>query len=86
MSDATRNETPRDLVPGFAKMVMEARRERQWSQRELARQANISPMCISDLEAEKRSTSLRVAMLIAQALGLKVLLSDPATVRAKKKS
>lgn len=68
----------RDLVPGFAKLVKETRIARNWSQRQLAHQAGVSPMCISDLEAENRSPSLRVASSIAAALHLTVRLAQPA--------
>ncbi len=76
----TRNATPRDLVQGFATLVIKARIEKGWSKRELARQANLSAMCISDLEAEHRSPSLRVAGLIAETLGLKIDLRDLAAL------
>lgn len=79
MPTGERNPTPRDLVPGFAKLVKETREKFQWSQRELARRADVSAMCVCDLEAEKRSPSLRIAAAIAEALGLDVKLSAPAT-------
>lgn len=71
------NHAPRDLVPGFAAIVRSAREALGWSQNELARKAEVSAMCVSDLEAENRSPSLRVAAQIARALGLKLALSDP---------
>ncbi len=84
MPSGVRNAVPRDLVPGFAKLVKSAREQRQWSQRTLAREANLSPMCVCNLEAENRSPSLRVAMQLAAALGLEVLLREPVPRPAKK--
>lgn len=73
-----RNSVPRDLVPGFAQFVKGARERRNWSQRQLARMANVSAMCVCDLEAERRSPSLRVASQIASALELDCKLAEPA--------
>lgn len=73
----TRSETPRDLVPGFARLVKRARKALKWSQRKLSAEAGVSAMCICDLEAQRRSPSLRVASRIARALNLDVKLSDP---------
>ncbi len=84
--NGVRNPTPRDLVPGFADMVRKAREAKGWSQRELSRQAEVSAMCVCDLEAEKRSPSLRVAALIAKALGLDVQLSEPVTKQKRVKA
>lgn len=63
-------------MPGFAKLVREARIAKNWSMNELARQAEVSPMCISELEAMKRSPSLRIASKIARALGLPNSIAD----------
>lgn len=68
---------PREIVPGFAALVRTTRERLQWSQRELARVANVSPMCVSDVEGEKRSPSLRVASRIAAALELTCFLAEP---------
>lgn len=65
------------MVPGFAKLVTKARVAKNWSMNELARQADVSPMCISDLENMKRSPSLRVAAQITKALGLPIMLACP---------
>lgn len=76
-----RNSTPRDLVPGFAALVKQKRTELGWTQRELSERSGISPMCISDLEAEHRSPSLRVAKAVAKALSLNVRLAEPTEVQ-----
>ncbi len=73
-----RNPVPRDLVPGFAALVTAARKARGWSQRELARQADVSAMCVCEVEGERRSPSLRTAVAIAKALEIDVALKDPA--------
>ena len=78
-----RRPQPRDLVPGFAALVKKTREERQMSQRQLAELAKVSPMCICDLEAERRSPSLRVASLVARALKLGVRLARPTGVAKK---
>lgn len=71
-----RRSNPRDLVPGFAKIITAARTARGWSQRELSRQSGLSAMCVCDFEGENRSPSLRVAVKLARALGLSVKLAD----------
>jgi ribosome-binding protein aMBF1 (putative translation factor) len=76
-----RNTTPRDLVPGFASLVKQKRTEFGWTQKELSERSGISPMCISDLEAEHRSPSLRVATAVARALALNVRLAAPTEVQ-----
>ncbi len=68
MSDG-RNESPRDLVPEFAKLVKQKREERDWSRHELARQAKISVTTVCDIEDRRRSPSFRVALRLGRALG-----------------
>lgn len=78
-----RRSQPRDLVPGFAALVKKTREERDMSQRKLAERAKVSPMCICDLEAERRSPSLRVASRVARALKLSVTLARPTGPKTK---
>jgi ribosome-binding protein aMBF1 (putative translation factor) len=73
----TSEKTSRDLVPGFAAMIMAARESLGWSQAELARQAGLGNNTVSAIEREVRAPSLRVAMLLVRALGLKVWLHEP---------
>jgi ribosome-binding protein aMBF1 (putative translation factor) len=77
--------TGRDLVPGFAAMIAEAREAAGLSRRDLAEKAGLSFNSVYSIESEKRAPSLRVAAALVVALGLKVWLDDPATpVKAKK--
>lgn len=69
--------TTRDIVPGFAALVTRAREEQGLTRQQLATAAGISPTTVGDIEAERRSPSLRVAAAIATALDLMVLLRDP---------
>lgn len=75
----TSKPTGRDLVPGFAAMVTAAREAAGWSGAELARRAGLSQNTVNAIEREVRSPSLRVAALLAEALGIRAWLHDPAT-------
>lgn len=68
--------TNRDLVPGFAAMITEAREALKLSRRELAEKCGLSFNTIYSIESEKRAPSLRVGAAIAHALGLKIKLAD----------
>jgi transcriptional regulator with XRE-family HTH domain len=68
----------RDLVPGFAKLVLRARESHGWTVLRLAQEAGVCATTASAVEREVRAPSLRVAMLLARALSIRVLLSDPA--------
>lgn len=81
-----RNSTPRDLVPGFAKLIQKRREELGWSRHELAAKAGIGMTTLCCIEHEHRSPSLRVAMQLAQALGLETMLASPATLPKSGKS
>jgi transcriptional regulator with XRE-family HTH domain len=72
-----RHRTPRDLVPGFAALVKARRDELGLTLYELARLTKLGTTSISCIENERRAPSLRVAMVLARALGLGVKLSDP---------
>lgn len=70
----TNETTGRDLVPGFAAMVIKAREAAGMTKVELAEKAGLSFNTVYAIEAEKRAPSLRVAAKLAKALGLKVWL------------
>lgn len=70
--------TGRDLVPGFAAMIRAAREARGWSLAKLADEAGVSLATLHKLEMETRAPSLRVASQVVAALGLLVMLHDPA--------
>ena len=72
--------TGRDVVPGFAKMIAAARKSAGLSKPDLAALAGVSLDTIYKVEAEERAPSLRVAMQLVQALGLKVWLDSPSAV------
>jgi ribosome-binding protein aMBF1 (putative translation factor) len=69
-------KSPRDLVPNFAKLVKKTREALGWTQSHLAATADVSPMCICDLEARRRSPSLRTAIQITRALNIGIRLVD----------
>jgi len=75
----TTEPTTRDLVPGFAAMIAQARAERGWSRKELAEKAGVAFNTVYAIESEKRAPSLRVASKLATALGLLAWLHDPAS-------
>ena len=68
--------TNRDLVPGFAAMITQAREALGWSKLELAEKCGLSYNTIYSIESEKRAPSLRVGAALAKALGLKAKLAD----------
>ena len=72
------DQTSRDLVPGFAGMISTAREGKGWTRQDLATAAGISPNTVSAIEREVRAPSLRVASALVAALGLVVMLHDPA--------
>jgi DNA-binding XRE family transcriptional regulator len=71
--------TSRDIVPGFAGLVRKLRMERDWSPYDLARIAEVGVTTVYDIEKERRSPSLMVAMKLAKALNMDVPLTAPAT-------
>jgi transcriptional regulator with XRE-family HTH domain len=75
----TNEPTGRDLIPGFAAAIAAARESRGWSKQQLAEAAGLSFNTIYSIESEKRAPSLRVASAIADALGYRAWLHDPAT-------
>jgi ribosome-binding protein aMBF1 (putative translation factor) len=70
--------TGRDVVPGFASMLRAAREARGWSAQKLADAAGVSLNTVWAIEGETRAPSLRVASALVAALGLAVMLHDPA--------
>lgn len=72
-----RNRTPRDLVPGFAQMIQIRREELGLSRQQLANETGIGMTSICCIEKEWRAPSLRVAAVLAKALGLDFPLSEP---------
>jgi DNA-binding XRE family transcriptional regulator len=84
MSDG-RNTTPRDLVPGFASLIKKRREEFEWSRHELARQAEVGMTTVCDIEDERRSPSLRVAMQLAKALKIDIRLTSSFGAPRKRK-
>ena len=77
MSDG-RNPVPRDLVDGFGPFIKEQREKLGWSRHRLAREAEIGMTTVCDIEDERRSPSLRVAMKLIRALQCDAFLSNPA--------
>ena len=74
----TEPTTGRDLVPGFAAMVTAARESAGLSQAALARKAGVGTNTVSAIEREIRAPSLRIASKLAEALGIRSYLHDPA--------
>lgn len=72
--------TSREVVPGFAGLVRQAREAAGLSPAKLGELAGVSFGTIYRIEAEERAPSLRVAMLLVRALGLKVWLDSPGEV------
>lgn len=67
----------RDIVPGFAKMIREARESRGWNQLKLATAAGLGVSSVWMIERERRAPTLRVAMALCNALGIRVWVNDP---------
>ena len=72
----TSTPTSRDLVPGFAAMVIAARTALQWSRHDLAEKSGLSYNTVYSIETEVRAPSLRVAAALSKSLGLKISLSE----------
>lgn len=70
-------KTTRDLVPGFAAMIREAREAKGWNQARLAEAAGMTQETVSAIERERRAPSLRTAARLVAALGLLVWLHEP---------
>ncbi len=73
----TQPASQRDIVPGFAQMLLSARTQLGWNLSRLAQEAGVSLTTACDVEREQRAPSLRVAMQLVAALGVNVLLADP---------
>lgn len=73
----TQPASQRDIVPGFAQMLLAARTQLGWTLSRLAQEAGVSATTAGAVERENRSPSLRVAMQLVAALGVDVLLADP---------
>lgn len=65
-----RHRTPRDIVPGFAATVKRKREDRGMSLHDLAKITGLGATTICCVEKEWRAPSLRVAVTLAQALGI----------------
>lgn len=70
----------RDIVPGFSTGLKAARKQKDWTLRQLAEVSGVHEMTIVKLEGGQRMPSLRVALALARALGLPVegLIAQPA--------
>jgi ribosome-binding protein aMBF1 (putative translation factor) len=73
----------RDLVPGFGEMVNAEMRSRGWSPYTLAKHADVGVTTIYSILNGRRGPTLRVAMLLADALDLDVPLRSPVVAEAK---
>lgn len=62
----------RDMIPGFAERLKELRERAGLSQTQLAERAGTHFTAVSKLELGKRSPSFRLALDLAEALGLGV--------------
>jgi DNA-binding XRE family transcriptional regulator len=64
--------TRRELVPGFARRLREARDAAGLTLQEIARQARTHWTSVAKIEAEARAPTLRIALALAAALGISV--------------
>lgn len=71
-----RHRTPRDIVPGFAATVKLKREEKELSLHDLAHISGLGATTICCIEKEWRAPSLRVAVTLAQSLGIRTPLSE----------
>lgn len=78
-----RAATTRDMVPGFGDRVRELRETKGWSQGELAARAGSHFTTVSQIELGKRSASLRLALVLADALGVSITRLVPADWRER---
>ena len=62
----------RDIVPGFAARLIALRREAGLTQAQLAARAGANVTTVVKLEREERAPSLRMAVALAEAIGVSV--------------
>ena len=67
-----RKPVKRDVVPGFAGALRRLRGQRGWTLRALADRAGVTIDTVIRLERGNRSVSFRLAIALADALGVKV--------------
>ncbi len=68
-----------DIVPGYGKLIRDARQKEGWKQEELARRINEPVSTVSHLELGKMLPSKKIAQKLEKALGITLISEAPAS-------